>query len=268
MVLVVILPGVSRSHNALSSRPFSRRFVLVFIKDLSNVPRWAMLRLEKKLMTAFKYFLGASLVVLLAVNIVAQSTNVVAQPANAVSQSTNVVISQGAKRVLQLMQAKVSDPTIIAYIHAVPVDYQLSAEGLIYLKQQGVSEQVITNMLNQSGGIQPVATSPQPMTVIVVSQRPSAVAYALAPEAGVFDSQASVGYPSYYYPYSSVYFSHGGYGGVPSGTIYHRGAGNSSGGDRVINPAGAYGVGINPGGSYGVGSSPGGSYLGGGSLHR
>ena len=60
-----------------------------------------------------------------------------------------VQLSYGVPQVLQLSQAKVGDSTIVAYIQNSGTIYSLNASEIIYLKQQGVSDAVITTMLNQ-----------------------------------------------------------------------------------------------------------------------
>ena len=58
-------------------------------------------------------------------------------------------LSYGVPQILQLAQAKVTDDTIVAYIHNSGNSYGLNADQIIYLKQQGISENVIIAMLNQ-----------------------------------------------------------------------------------------------------------------------
>ena len=58
-------------------------------------------------------------------------------------------LSYGVPQVLQLAQAKVSDDTIIAYIHNSGNSYGLDANQIIYLRQQGISDNAINFMLNQ-----------------------------------------------------------------------------------------------------------------------
>ena len=66
-------------------------------------------------------------------------------------------LAYGAAQILQLAQAKVGDDTIIAYIKNTRSSYGLDANQIIYLRQQGVSEAVITTMLNQP---KPVVAAP------------------------------------------------------------------------------------------------------------
>jgi uncharacterized membrane protein len=58
-------------------------------------------------------------------------------------------LSYGVPQIIQLAQAKVGDDTIIAYVKNSGNNYGLTADQIIYLRQQGVSDAVITTMLNQ-----------------------------------------------------------------------------------------------------------------------
>ena len=58
-------------------------------------------------------------------------------------------LSPGGQQVLQLHQARIGDDTIIAFIHNSALNYQLDANAIIYLGQQGISSPVLTAMLNQ-----------------------------------------------------------------------------------------------------------------------
>jgi len=52
-------------------------------------------------------------------------------------------LSYGVPQILQLAQAKLADDTIVAYIRDSRNSYDLNADQIIYLKQQGISENVI-----------------------------------------------------------------------------------------------------------------------------
>jgi hypothetical protein len=58
-------------------------------------------------------------------------------------------LTYGVPQILKLAQADVGDDTIIAYIKNSGNSYGLNAEQILYLRQQGVSDPVITTMLNQ-----------------------------------------------------------------------------------------------------------------------
>jgi hypothetical protein len=70
-------------------------------------------------------------------------------------------LSYGAAQIVQLAQAKVGDDTIITYIKNSGNSYGLTVNQIIYLRQQGISDAVITTMLNQPKPVvaaAPVAT--------------------------------------------------------------------------------------------------------------
>jgi hypothetical protein len=168
--------------------------------------------------------------------------NVVAQDSSApVAVKSASQLSYGVPQILQLSQAKVSDGTIVAYIQNSGTIYNLDANQIVYLKQQGVSDTVLTAMLNQrqnvvkNGGAQ---TAPQPTS----AQTPNAVTqptvtYTTVPSSSVYvvpDTQTyqydSYYYSPYYYPYYGYYgwpypavsLSFG-FGGGYRGGYYHGG---------------------------------------------
>jgi hypothetical protein len=160
-------------------------------------------------------------------------------------------------QVLQLSQAKIGESTIVAYIQNSGTIYSLNASEIIYLKQQGVSDAVITTMLNQrqratqaaaqtAPPVPAAATTSQPGsagTSTAVAQ-PSGTCVQTVPSSTIYvipDTQTynydAYFYQPYYYPYYGgwyyppVTFSfgfgggyyHGGGGGYHG--YYHRGGG-------------------------------------------
>jgi hypothetical protein len=146
----------------------------------------------------------------------------------------------GVAQILQLSQAKVSDDTIVAYVRNSGNSYGLDANQIIFLRQQGVSDPVITAMLNQpKAGVSsysepaptaPPAAAPADQTQVTsASSGGSTATYASTPTATVAPTVTYVqsvptyssypyyygyGYPYYYgygYPY---YYGYGYYPGV------------------------------------------------------
>jgi hypothetical protein len=120
----------------------------------------------------------------------------------------------GVPQIIQLSHAKISDDTIIAYIHNSGNSYGLDANQIIYLRQQGISDNILNVMLNQpkvaSAPAQP-ATQPdnsstaqtstayaQPTTTYVQTV-PSSQAYVI-PDTQTYYYNAYYAQP-YYYPY-------------------------------------------------------------------
>lgn len=62
---------------------------------------------------------------------------------------TDVQLPYGAPQVLQLAKAGINDGTILTYIQNSGTIYNLNADQIVYLKQQGVSDTVINAMINQ-----------------------------------------------------------------------------------------------------------------------
>src|SRR5260221_2042318 len=96
--------------------------------------------------------------VLLAGNLPAQTTPAATPP-----------LAYGVPQVIQLAQAKVSDDTIITYVRNSGNSYGLNADQIIYLRQQGVSDNVINVMLTQPQ-VAAAQPAPQPDTTTVYAQ--------------------------------------------------------------------------------------------------
>lgn len=170
-------------------------------------------------------------------------------------------------QVLQLSQAKISDGTIVTYIENSGTIYGLNASQIVYLKQQGVSEQVLNAMLNQramvAASAPPAApengtsnpqnaatasttiaqpTTPAPSTVVVV---PDTQTYS-------YDNWAYPYTYPYYYPY---YYSYGWPVGVYWGGWGWRGGwhGGYYGGWHGGFGGGGFHGGFNGGGFHGGG---------------
>ena len=153
-------------------------------------------------------------------------------------------LSDGVPQVLQLAQAKVSDSTIIAYIHNAGYSYGLDANQIIYLRQQGVSDAVINTMLTQpKNAAATVQTAPpiadqsstatvQP-TVTYVQSAPASSVY-VVPDTQTYYYDSTY-YQPYYYPYYgypavSLSFGFGGGWGGYHGGGWHGGGGGFHGG--------------------------------------
>jgi hypothetical protein len=135
-----------------------------------------------------------------------------AQPATA-SQAAPVELSYGVPQVVQLVKANVSDDVILTYIRNSGNGYGLDANQILYLRQQGVSDAIITAMLNQRTPVAQAAapTAPPPVystassaqTASVVA--PPAVTYVqTVPSSTVYvipDTQTYRYYDWYYSPY-------------------------------------------------------------------
>ena len=119
----------------------------------------------------------------------------------------------GVPQILKLVQAKVSDDTIIAYIRNSGNGYGLNADQIIYLRLQGVSDAVLSAMLTQprAGMPLPMPATPAP-PVTYVPSIPDTTYY----------SEPYVYYTApYYYPayawYPSVTYCYGWGGGWRGG---------------------------------------------------
>src|ERR1035437_10238436 len=136
----------------------------------------------------------------------AQDSTTVAQPA--VASATVPQLSDSVAQIVQLAQAKISEGTIIAYIKNSGNSYRLDANQIIYLRQQGISDAVITTMLNQPGPGVVVATpttpAPQPVASSTATTGSSSTA-TVAPTVTYVQTVPDTTYyyqPYYYQPYN------------------------------------------------------------------
>jgi len=155
-----------------------------------------------------------------------ESTNTVAP-----SQPAAVQLSIGVWDVLKLVRAKIADETIIAFVKNSGRNYGLGASEVIYLREQGVPDKVITAMLNGLGQAPvafapPAPVNPQPSPTYVAPPapaypQPSADQVPPPPPTYVQPSTVYVAPPAPVYPYyypsypSYPYYGYGyGYPGV------------------------------------------------------
>jgi hypothetical protein len=152
-------------------------------------------------------------------------------------------LSYGVSQIVQLAQAKIGDETIIAYIKNSGNSYGLTVDQIIYLRQQGISDAVITTMLNQPGlgaVATPTTPAPQPAasstattgsgsTITTASGSTATVAPAVTyvqtvPDTTYYYQPYYYYYPPYaWYPPVSFSFSWGGGWGGWHGGGWHSG---------------------------------------------
>jgi uncharacterized membrane protein YgcG len=184
-----------------------------------------------------------------------------ANPTPPIAVNTSVPqLAYGVPQILQLAQAKVGEATIIAYIKNSGNSYALNADQIIYLRQQGISDGIITTMLSQPRPGLAVATPTAPASPPMAATDYSGQGLTATPPpvAGVqtvpdstYYSQPYYSQPYYYYPdyawYPPVPFSFGWGGGYYGGGW--RGGGYGGGGHG----GGGYGGGGHGGGGHGGG---------------
>lgn len=195
--------------------------------------------------------------------------------------SEPVQLSSGVGDILKMTRAKVSEDVTTAFIKNSGRSYQLSASEIVYLHNEGVTDQVINTMLSQSqrlaAGAPPkpsqAGVAPSSATLVESAQYTPAS----APASSVYVIPSSTYYDYPYYPYYSYYpyygygypwFSLGfGYwGGAYYGGGYYWGNGHHGGGYHGGHPGNGHPGGGNPGNGHpGGGYPPGGGNPGGGS---
>jgi len=86
---------------------------------------------------------------------------------NASSQAQPIPgnLSPGVQEVVKLTQAHMGDDVILAYVRNSGSSYSLSADDILYLNSQGVSQAVISALLNAKGTPPPAAATAPPMSV-------------------------------------------------------------------------------------------------------
>jgi hypothetical protein len=201
----------------------------------------------------------------------APATTVALAPAPA-GEPRPVQLSSGVAEILKLGRAQVGDDVIIAFIRSSGTTYRLSASEVLYLRAQGVSDQVVTAMLNTQQNVATIVTQPAPQTAPTESTtvwanssaQPAPVTTQFAPTyqaaTPVYAQPSPVyAYPAtsygyygsspYYWGYPALSFGlgfglgyyggyHGGgyYGGGYHGGVYHgggyHGGGHGGGGHR------------------------------------
>jgi len=115
-------------------------------------------------------------------------------------------LSPVAGQVLQLFKANVGEATIVAFVENSQGDCALDAAQIIYLKQQGVSDNVINAMIkhgNRPGANPPVVTKAVTRTYSIArSPKGASQATAESPTNCTVTTTATVApAPVYYYPY-------------------------------------------------------------------
>lgn len=167
--------------------------------------------------------LGVAGLALLASNAIAQDSTAPA-PAlvtPAVASASAPQLAYGVPQILQLAQAKVGDDTIIAYIKNSGNSYGLDANQIIYMRQQGVSDAVITTMLNQPkpavAAAAPISmpTTPAPQVASTVPSVEQVSTATVAPTVTYVQTVPM----TYYYPQPYYYPAFGYYGWYPGVSV-------------------------------------------------
>src|SRR5215831_8182007 len=117
-------------------------------------------------------------------------------------------LSSGAAEILRLSQAKVSDDTIIAYIKSGGKTFYLNADQILLLRQQGVSEAVITAMLSlPSASMEASTATPETTPAASSESTPPATTEPSTDytQTGPYYSMDNAPYYPYYYYYYPAY---------------------------------------------------------------
>ena len=71
-------------------------------------------------------------------------------------------LSPGLQEVVKLAQAHMGDDVILAYVKNSGASYSLTADDILYLKEQGVSQNVIATLLQSKSADAPPSPPPAP----------------------------------------------------------------------------------------------------------
>lgn len=150
----------------------------------------------------------------------AQGATTIANPRQATVQPNDtaapVQFSPGVGDILKLTQAKVDDEVIVAFVRNSGRHYSLTADEIVYLRSQGVSDRAITAMLNQqqpAATAQPqsaptVAVGPTPLVAEAIVETPPTVTTVIQPASTVYIVSEPVPYYYPYYPYSWAWYTY------------------------------------------------------------
>jgi hypothetical protein len=162
-------------------------------------------------MKAFIQPLGIAATLLLGVSPLF-AINQYVQPATQPASAQPVVVDPRASalgEVNKLLDAKVDEAVVVAYIHNSGVRFNLSATDIIALKDRGASPEVLRALVES----QPAATASATAPSVEAPMTPGGASYPATYPSG-YDYSAYSSYPYYsdYYPYyypSYAYYNYG-----------------------------------------------------------
>ncbi|NNM87648.1 MAG: hypothetical protein HKL95_03925, partial [Phycisphaerae bacterium] len=132
-------------------------------------------------------------------NVLAQGSTTTIEPATAGATGADLPVA--VAKVLKLAQAKVADSTIIAYIKNSGNHYHLNVNEILYLRKHGLSDAVVTAMLNQpvlqsTVTIRPAAAAPAPAAPAATTTLPTPPPTVVSPPAPVYVPPSEPATPS------------------------------------------------------------------------
>jgi hypothetical protein len=154
-----------------------------------------------------------------------------------VSGGVKVHLPYGVDDVLKLCRGQVNEDVVVAYVQSSGIPFSLSANDIVYLKQEGVSDRIVGAMLDQKNrylaanqNVAPGQTAPNYQQQDN-SQAQAPVTYVQPPSSSVYVIPNNGAYPYYNYGYNPYYYSsypyyggyYGGYYGPAFGLSFHFG---------------------------------------------
>jgi hypothetical protein len=218
--------------------------------------------------------LGAASLVALSATAQTPAPATTTTPPPSPTVSAPVTLPYGVEDVLKLSRAQVSEDVMLTFIHNSGTIYNLAPKDIVYLHNEGVSDRVITAMLDQRKNVPAEMAArtapPSAPAPVYPDANAAAAAQAAAHQAAAQNAAASaLPAPAYlppeptYAPASTVYdipyaspdyypYYYGGYPYYYGGYPYYYG------------PSVAFGFGFGYGGRFGYGGYRGGGFHGGG----
>src|SRR6185503_18595710 len=121
-------------------------------------------------------------------------------------------LAYGIDDVLKLARAKVGEEVIVAFVQSSGIAYSLRANDIVYLRDQGVTDHVISVMLSQKAAVNTASTAPAPPPTQPV-QPPNIPPQDYTQPGGDYvqpvSSTYTIPYPTAAYPYYSSYYGYG-----------------------------------------------------------
>jgi hypothetical protein len=141
---------------------------------------------------------------------------------SAVEVSKPAYISTITAEVVKLADSGANTTVLESYVNNSQSAYQLSADEIIYLHQHGVSDSVVTAMIERGARLTTQAVAHQTAAASTTQQPTTQTTYSAAPTTTTYTPSRSVstvtyiggGYPYYYsysYPWYSSYYGYPGY---------------------------------------------------------
>jgi uncharacterized membrane protein YgcG len=153
---------------------------------------------------------GSGLIIAFTSRVAAQETPTATAVNGAANANANpapaVKLSYGVPEVLKLVKAKISDGTVVSFIQNSGTVYSLSAAEIVYLHGQGVSDRVLSAMLDAHRNV--TASTAATQATAAPAQAPATYAEAPPAYTPAVSTYVIPYSPPAYYDYSWPYYDY------------------------------------------------------------